>query len=162
MGSNLYEFGFQLHWSDLLKILPFILPIVIWFFSCTFDNKKWLRLVLKAVSIGFTVFIVWSLFIDPLIQYRKICVAIENGETSVVEGEVCNFESPSSSLGGHATESFSIGDVRFSYSGTENYGYCRLLCNGGVVEENGQKLKIVYYTDPKTKINTICSIDEAS
>lgn len=29
MVSNLYEFGFQLHWSDLLKILPFTYGVIV-------------------------------------------------------------------------------------------------------------------------------------
>ena len=160
MENCLYEFGFHLHWYDLFKIFALIFPLLIWLFSDVFDKHKWVKLGVKIVSLCLFLFIVWSLFVFPVVQYHSIKQAVDDGNVLVIEGEVSNLETPSSSLGGHATESFNIGDVFFSYSGTENYGYCRFRCQNGVIRENGQKLKIVYYTDPDTGSNTICYIYE--
>ncbi len=159
MESTLYEFGFHIHWNDCLKILAFIFPILIWFFSETLDNIKWIRIALKLSSICITIFLVWSLYIYPIVEYYKIRNDIAAGNVYVVEGEVSNFDTPTTSLWGHVTESFSINEIEFSYSGTENYGYNKLRCNGGVIEGNGQKLKITYYIPAHTYIKIICKIE---
>ena len=90
----------------------------------------------------------------------KIKQNINTGNIYIVEGEVSNFHTPGSSFGGHDSESFSIGNVNFCYYGTENYGYCKFLCNGGVVTGNGQKLRITYCNDPLTDELVICYIEK--
>ncbi len=160
MESTLYEFGFHLHWYDLFKCLAFILPVLIWLFSGAFDSHRWAELILKALSFCLALFIVWTLYLIPVVEYHTIKQAIEDGNVFIIEGEVSNLDTPNSSFGGHVTESFNIKDVFFSYSGTENYGYCNLRCNNGIVKENGQKLKIVYYNNSNTGLNIICAVYE--
>ena len=160
MESCLYEFGFHLHWNDLLKLCAFILPAIIWFFSGSIENLRWLRILIKIISLCLSLLILWSLYIFPIVQYQTIKNDINDGTILVVEGEVSDFLTPENSFGGHATESFRIGDVVFSYSNTSNFGYCQFRCNGGVIKDNGQKLKIEYYTDSLTGENIICNIYE--
>ena len=160
MESSLYEFGFHLHWNDLFKICAFFLPMMIWLISGCIEDHKWFRILIKALSVCLAVFVLWSLFILPVAQYQTIKKEIAQNKILVVEGEVVDFNTPQSAMGGHVIESFRIGDVFFVYSNTENYGYCQFFCNGGVISGNGQKLKIEYYTDPVTGERTICNIYE--
>jgi hypothetical protein len=86
--------------------------------------------------------------------------SIESGNVCIVEGEVCNFQSPSSSWKGHEIESFDINGITFSYAGDANYGYCKFRCDGGVIQGNGQKLRITYYVHtPTDEEKTICKIE---
>jgi hypothetical protein len=94
------------------------------------------------------------------LQYQTIKEDIKNSEILVVEGEVSDFSTPESSFGGHRMESFKIENIVFSYSNSRNFGYCRFQCEGGVIQGNGQKLKIEYYTDSLTGENIICNIYE--
>ena len=160
MEGSLYNFGFHVHWQDLFKVLLLIFPGVIWLFSSIFDNQKWLRVTVRVTSIGLAVFIVWQFFINPIVQYNCIKREVREGNVYSVEGEVTDFASPTSSWGGHVNESFNIDGVSFSYSGTENFGYNKLNCNGGVIEGNGQKLRITYYVIPHSDRKVICKIEQ--
>ena len=160
MESSLYEFSFHLHWSDLLKLGAFIFPVILWFFSGSIENTRWLRIFAKIASLGLSVLILWSLYIFPILQYQAIKENIKDGAILVVEGEVSDFSTPETSFGGHVMESFRIEDIVFSYSNSRNVGYCRFRCEGGIIQGNGQKLKIEYYTDSLTGENIICNIYE--
>ena len=160
MESILYEFSFHLHWSDLLKLSALIFPAIIWFFSGSIGNIRWLRILIKIASLCLALLILWSLYIFPIVEYQNIKKEIEDGTILVVEGEVYDFSTPESTFGGHVMESFRIKNVVFSYSNSENFGYCRFRCEGGVIQGDGQKLKIEYYTDPLTGENIICNIYE--
>ena len=50
--------------------------------------------------------------------------------------------------------------MNFCYYGTENYGYSKFLCNGGVVTGNGQKLRITYCENPFNGELVICYIEK--
>lgn len=156
----LYEFGFHLHLLDLTKILVFILPFSIYLFTSTSANVV-VRVVGRflAAFISVSVFII--LFIGPIYAFSKIKGSINEGNFCVVEGEVCNFKTPENAFGGHESESFTINGKNFCYYGTENYGYAKFLCNGGVITGNGQKLRITYCNDPFTGEVVICYIEEA-
>ena len=160
MESSLYEFSFHLHWNDLLKLGAFIFPVILWFFSESIENTRWLRILIKIASLCLSFLILWSLYIFPILQYQTIKEDIKNSEILVVEGEVSDFSTPESSFGGHIMESFKIENIVFSYSNSRNFGYCRFQCEGGVIQGNGQKLKIEYYTDSLTGENIICNIYE--
>jgi len=74
-------------------------------------------------------------------QYKEI---YKSGEMYVVEGLVEDFHPMPFS--GHDIESFTVNDVYFQYNGVGEIvnGYNRPKCYGGVVEGNGQHLKIKY------------------
>ena len=154
--NMLYEFGFQIHLSDIFKVLIFILPVCMFLFSSRFE--KVIRLIIIALACFVSVFVLIVFYIQPICSYCEIKQNIARGDVYTVEGEVSDFETPEDSFGGHNSESFTINNVEFSYYGTENYGYSRFLCNGGVVTGNGQKLRITYCNDPLTDELVICSI----
>lgn len=156
--NMLYEFGFQIHISDMVKVLIFILPFCMFLFSGCF--KKTIRLVIIALACFISIFFLIVFYIKPICSYWEIKQNISKGYIYTVEGEVSNFETPEDILGGHDSESFTINNVRFCYYETENYGYSKFLCNGGVVTENGQKLRITYCNDPLTDELVICYIEE--
>ncbi len=159
----LYEFGFQLHFfSDLVPVMLMVgIPLYSILCSSGFDNKiaKFLIFLVSAF-LTLTLFVVF--IVSPIYSYNKIKQYIKEDNLLTVEGEVSEFESPekSEALGGHVGESFKIDNVDFSYNGTENYGYDKFLCFGGVVKGNGQKLKISYCYDPITDEKVICFIQE--
>ncbi len=155
----LYEFSFQFHFLDLFKILMFVLPICMCFFSNIFESKL-IRtgIILIALLMGTLILIVF--FINPVCSYREIKKNINEGNISVVEGEVNNFETPVNAFVGHNSESFTVDGIEFCYYGTENYGYSKFLCDGGVITGNGQKLRITYCEDSFTGELVICCIEE--
>jgi hypothetical protein len=163
MTSTLYEFGYQLQRFDGFKlIVAFIIPIAFWIFPERLKKtKREIKIasmvVAKCLSIGFLILFLWAFFILPVENYREIKKNIESGNVSMVEGEVCYLQTPSDSKDG--MESFEINGIAFYYSGKENYGYCKLRCAGGVIQGNGQKLRITYYVLPKTNEKTICKIE---
>ncbi|MBQ7717996.1 MAG: hypothetical protein IJT38_01680 [Clostridia bacterium] len=64
---------------------------------------------------------------------------------------------PEHPFGVHDLESFTVGGVEFEYSGTENFGYCKLKNNGGIITGDGMKIVIVYYGGADGE-NVICRI----
>ena len=160
MERCLYELGFHLHWNDLLKLLALMFPAIIWFFSGSIESIKSLRLFAKIASLCLSLLILWSLYIFPIVQYQTIKKDLEGGTLRVVAGEVSDFSTPESSFGGHVMESFRIENVVFSYSNSRNFGYHQFRCEGGVIQGNGQKLRVEYYTDSLTGENIICNIYE--
>lgn len=153
----LYEFGFQFHFINLLKLFAFILPVSLYLLSGAID-KKAAKHITQALSILFALFLLFFLIICPLYSYCEIKRYIKEDKLLTVEGEVSEFESPENSAGGHNSESFMVNKVTFTYYGKESYGYSMFLCDGGVIKGNGQKLKISYCYDPITKEKVICFI----
>lgn len=153
----LYEFGFQFHFINLLKLFAFILPVSLYLLSGAIDNKA-AKHITQALSVLFTLFLLFFLIICPLYSYCEIKRYIKEDKLLTVEGRVSEFESPENSAGGHNSESFTINKVTFTYYGNESYGYSKFLCDDGVIKGNGQKLKISYCYDPITKEKVICFI----
>ena len=154
----LYEFGYHLHTLDIFKVLFFILPFCLYLFSKYFDTKI-IRLIIVIFAVFLIVFFLVIFCVGPICSYMKIKQNIETGNINIVEGEVSEFHTPESYFGGHDSESFTINNVNFCYYGTENYGYSKFLCNGGVVTGNGQKLRITYCNDPYSGELVICYIE---
>ena len=76
-------------------------------------------------------------------MYTKVVGAYKDGEFMIVEGYVENFDPMP--YGGHSEESFEINNVTFSYSDyTIQPGYNNSKSHGGVIEGNGQHLKVGY------------------
>ena len=140
----IYEFELNLNFSLFVRILILVLPFCVWLFSHNFE-KQFVRILLKLFSLVLLTFIVFSIFVYPIYQYSVVKKNIESGNTMVVEGEIADFISPDIFIEGHDEESFSINGVRFSYSGSELFGYCRNKSSGGIIIGNGQKVKITYF-----------------
>ncbi len=156
----LYEFGYQFHILDIFKVLCFALPFCIFLFSNCLDAKI-LRLICIVFAVLLIVFFLVMFFVMPIYSYTKIKQNIDTGNVYTVEGEVSNFSTPENTFGGHDCEAFAINDVNFCYYGTENYGYSKFLCNGGVITGNGQKLRITYCEDPFNGELVICYIEKS-
>ena len=155
----LYEFCFQLHLSDLLKLFTFALPTCLVLFSYSLEVKHW-RYIVRAFAIIVFVFELVTLFIMPIYAYHNVCKRLNDGNVYIIEGEVTDFqESPSSAFLGHSYESFKVGEVEFSYSGDANYGYSKYKCDGGVIKGNGQRIRITYCNDIFNDV-IICRIED--
>ncbi|MBQ7501059.1 MAG: hypothetical protein IJT91_09215 [Clostridia bacterium] len=171
--NALYEFGYNFHWTDILKALVFLIPCGIWF---AFDGTKKTGIAARTVSgiIAAALFVV--LFFMPFAEYMDIrtryneYVEMESlgfppgadaGENIyTVSGEVTDFYTPEEPMSGHDTERFSVGGVKFEYSGTEDFGYCKLKNDGGVITGDGEELVITYYQDHDGADPVICRIKE--
>lgn len=144
---QVYKFSYNYNISFFLSlffIMIFIIMGMAFFFSA---DKKTLKLLIMIIFVGMFSFVVYSLYIHPFSNYRKIKKAIENNEILYVSGEVTEFKTPSLKWGNHESESFKINDIEFEYLENESYGYARIAKNKGIINKNGQKLKIGYYEE---------------
>ena len=144
---QVYKFSYNYNISFFLSlffIMIFIIMGMAFFFSA---DKKILKLLIMIIFVGMFSFVVYSLYIHPFSNYRKIKKAIENNEILYVSGEVTEFKTPSLKWGNHESESFKINDIEFEYLENESYGYARIAKNKGIINKNVQKLKIGYYEE---------------
>ena len=92
-------------------------------------------------------------------EFRSVLkkAALENGQYETVEGYVEKFHAMPPE--GHDSEHFVIDGVYFQYTAfEERNGYHRPACQGGVITNDGQYLKIGYVTNKKGE-NVILSIE---
>ncbi|MBR6028825.1 MAG: hypothetical protein IKP40_07005 [Clostridia bacterium] len=95
---------------------------------------------------------------DQIGMYDSTIGAYRRGEYMTVEGYVEMFHPMSAN--GHDSESFSIGNIRFSYNDySVSQGYHRARSRGGVITGDGQHLRI-RYTNYKWLGNVILYIEE--
>ena len=79
-------------------------------------------------------------------QQQTAITYLSNEEYLSVEGYVEKFNPVDK--GTRGTETFYIGEVFFEYSEHQRTpGYRKIYYDGGVIKENGQKLRIDYYLD---------------
>ncbi len=163
MPDVLFEAAFRL---DIMRLIPVFMMIVIIFFPMIWKNSQEGKYTIKSYKIvkifcgcmaGFLLMITVLMAFSTVLEYKAIVGAYENGEYEVVEGYVENFDPMPGE--GHKDESFEINSVKFSYSDyTITFGYNNAKSHGGVIEGNGQHLKIgyvVYYGQ-----NTIVYIEQ--
>lgn len=96
---QVYKFSYNYNISFFLSlffIMIFIIMGMAFFFSA---DKKILKLLIMIIFVGMFSFVVYSLYIHPFSNYRKIKKAIENNEILYVSGEVTEFKTPSLSGG---------------------------------------------------------------
>ena len=92
---QVYKFSYNYNISFFLSlffIMIFIIMGMAFFFSA---DKKILKLLIMIIFVGMFSFVVYSLYIHPFSNYRKIKKAIENNEILYVSGEVTEFKTPS-------------------------------------------------------------------
>lgn len=147
-----FDFGFQ------LILLAFLLTV---FIKC--KNKEYKDTpyeVIKVISGICLCFLLLFNVIDitsSLDMHKKIAKQYEVGNYEIVEGFVEDFEPMP--YDGHGNESFEINGVKFSYSDYINIcGYNNAKSHGGVIEGNGQHLKIGYIS--YNKMNVIVYIEQ--
>ena len=157
-------FNFMEIFSDLLFLIivvGFLFVVNIShsnFWSCIFSNnniikniiaaKKWYGLAFCTVFLIMYLYLVMRNEIQPLIRYKT-------NNYEIVEGYVENFQEKDN---GH-TEEFAINNIKFSYRNKHGIGYNDVKEDDGVIEGNGQHLKIGYYYS-KNYGNVIVYIEE--
>ena len=149
MPDVLFEAAFRL---DIMFLIPVFMIIFFLFFPKMWKNSwkgKYTMVSYKFVKIfcgcgaGFILIISVLLAFSTVAEYKAVVGAYESGEYEVVEGYIENFDPMP--YEGHAEESFEINGVKFSYSDYRiTFGYNNAKSHGGVIEGNGQHLKIGY------------------
>lgn len=168
MNNVLYEAGFKL---DALLVIPVVMLVFIALFPVIwkiYEKNNEVKIDYKAVKMfclcggAFVTALLIICWASHLSMYNKIVGAYNSGQYEVVEGYVENFV-PMPYEGRGNKESFEINGVEFSYSDYESQqGYNNAKSHGGVVEGNGQHLKIGYIYYNKTYGNIIVYIEELS
>lgn len=164
MSNILYELSFEF---DPFLLIPFFIMIFIALFAklvkiyeknesepkFKYEEVKGFLICCCVSTLLFGIG-VWSLH---LFMYNKLMNAYESGQYEIVEGYVENFKPMP--YEGHSNESFEINGVEFSYSDYEiTSGYHNAKSHGGVIEGNGQYLKIGYVQNVQG--NTIVYIEQ--
>ena len=77
-------------------------------------------------------------------SYHETKKIYESGKYEIVEGIVENFKSMP--YGGHQQESFTMNNIKFSYSDYDqsNYGFNNTKSHGGPIDEN-KKVRLSYF-----------------
>ncbi len=147
-----FDFAFQ------LVLMAFLLTI---FIKC--KNKEYRDTpyeVVKVVSgICFCFLLLFNIIklTSSLDMHKKIAEQYEVGNYEIIDGVVENFVPMP--YEGHGNESFEINGVKFSYSDYTNIcGYNNAKSHGGVIEGNGQHLKIGYIS--YNEMNVIVYIEQ--
>ncbi len=95
--------------------------------------------------------------ISQYMEYKEIVNQIENGKVYTEEGEISNYKPIDTSNHG-SFESFLLNGVKFAYSDYHRIsGYHHACANGGLICEEGQAIKVSYYT--KKELNYIVKIE---
>lgn len=149
MSNVLYEVSFDL---DIMLFIPIFMCIVFFAFPKMWKKQQKGKYTMQAYKIIkiFCSFCFMFAFVMTLLTgistaslYEKTIVAYNNDDYEIVEGYVENFDPMP--YEGHKDESFEINGVKFSYSDYNiTFGYNNAKSHGGVIEGNGQHLKIGY------------------
>lgn len=138
MGRVLYEVSFKFEFAFLIPIAILVfIPIFVITLKKTYSSKVidvfcGIAFVLVTIALGFSIH-------SYLNAHSKVVGSYERGEYEIVEGYVENYTE------GREGESFKIDGVEFYYSDyTVQPGYNNTRSHGGVIEGNGQHLKIGY------------------
>ena len=152
MPDVLFEAAFRL---DIMLLIPVFMVIFILFFPKMWKNSwkgKYTMVSYKFVKIfcgcgaGFILMISVLVAFSTVAEYKAVVGAYENGEYEIVEGYVENFDPMPGEC--QKDESFEINGVKFSYSDYRiTFGYNNAKSHGGVIDGNGQHLKIGYVVD---------------
>ena len=95
--------------------------------------------------------------ISQYMGYKEIVAQIENGNVHIEEGKISNYKPIDTS--NHASlETFELNGVKFAYSDYHRIsGYHHACANGGIICEEGQEIRLSYYT--KEGLNYIIKIE---
>ena len=168
MSNVLYELNFD--WVESYWLLTPLLVGLGFFFVIPLQNPE----VKQKGSKGYSGFIFWKitgyiigtfliclwalLVLSHVVDYQEMREILDNDQALVVEGIVENYHAMPKE--GHDTERFEINGVFFEFTSYEVInGYNTPACDGGVIKENGQHLKIKYFDDGSGR-NIILYIEE--
>lgn len=165
MDNILYEvptkFQFN-YFAVIFEIVLFTALLIIFKKSNSEKNKNTSYELLKVISMfGFCFVLLFNIIdlFSSLDMYKKVAGGYESGNYEIVEGYVENFVPMH--YDGHGEESFEINGVEFSYSDfSKQSGYNNTKSHGGVIEGNGQHLKIGYVYYNSTYGNIIVYIEQ--
>ena len=157
MGKILYEIHF---FFEPMLIIPVVMFAATFFLPQALSNRD--ENADPTYVKRFCIFARWFIAVLTIIasasqifMYTEISDAYKNGDYFTVEGVVENFST------GQRKENFMINDVEFSYSDTNVVqGYHRMKKSGGVINGDGQHLKIGYVYYNNTYGNIIVYIEE--
>ena len=95
--------------------------------------------------------------ISQYIEYKQIVALIEKKDIQVEQGKIAQYQPID--LSNHGSfETFSINGVKFAYSDYHRIsGYHHACINGGLICEEGQEIRVSYYT--KKEINYIIKLE---
>ena len=157
MEDVLYELSFEF---DYFLLIPVIMLVFIGFFPKfmkMYEKNNAKQIDHKLVKIFCICVGIQVLFLGLIVcgthlyGYNKLMDSYKSGQYEIVEGYVENFKPMP--YEGHSDESFEINGVAFSYSDYEiTSGYHNAKSHGGVIEGNGQYLKIGYVHNVKGNI----------
>ena len=165
MTNILYEASFEI--NNFISISTIALIIFIAVFPKIWKNfnaDRKTEISYKSVKQFCAVCMVFVLltsgvaFWGQIHMYKKVVGAYKEGNYKTVEGYVQNFIPMP--YAGHSEESFEINGVEFHYSDFSiQSGYNNSKAHGGVIEGNGQHLKIGYVYYNETYGNIIVYIE---
>lgn len=93
-----------------------------------------------------------------ILEYAKLSNAYKQGDYAIVEGYVENYHPLPYS--GHGRETFELDGVPFSYADAIiQWGYHNAASHGGVIDREGQHLRIGYYPGNSAEKNIILYIE---
>ena len=103
------------------------------------------------------IFISVLVTISQFIEYKKIVTLIEKGNIKVEQGKISKYQPID--LSNHGSfETFFLNEVKFAYSDYHRIsGYHHACVNGGLICEEGQEIRVSYYT--KKEINYIIKLE---
>lgn len=156
MGAVLYKFHFD--WANNISLLiPLVVGLGFFFIFKWYPAQnprvnqkgtegyvgyvfaKWVGWIVGI----FTICLFVLLLISCIIDYQDKKVILANDQALVVEGYVEKYHAMPRE--GHDVEHFEIDGVYFEYSNFALVnGYNQPACYGGVINENGQHLRIKY------------------
>lgn len=165
MGNVLYEVSYRF---DRGTHIPFIMVLGLLFLLAkeitairSKNTTRGHRINLCICSFGLvmTLLVCGIVITSQIDMYQNIVVAYEEGRYMTVEGYVEDFIPMPAQ--GHATETFQINGIPFSYSDNSALqGYNNTKVFGGVISGNGQHLKIRYIYYEPWDCNVIVYIEE--
>lgn len=135
---------------NISYLIPILLLCVCLYFFITEEKGR-----IRILKTAFWGIICCLTFIFEIISGIVPVICFNSGDYVTVEGYVENFTPYSRDT----MESFMINDVEFNYShGIIKSGYRKTYNKGGVIQENGQYLRIAYI--PNERKNVILCIQE--
>lgn len=142
----MYEFKFNFNISFYGPIIMLILIVA--FTIYLLNNSKILKLkIIITILAVFMFCLVFESLMHNVTMYQIIKKEIEDNKILYVEGKVEELYTLPQKGDNHDSESFIINGIKFEYNERTPYGYSKLAVNDGLINENGQNLKIGYYEE---------------
>lgn len=114
---------------------------------------KFATLIITSIAILLSIFVA----ISQYIEYKQIVEQIEKGDIQIEKGRISKYHPIDVSNHG-SLESFVLNGIKFSYSDYHRIpGYHHACKNGGAICQEGQEIKLSYYS--REGINYIIKLE---